>query len=120
MEQPSAKQWHAKALATLVKVHKEDPSANPEVRPFEPDCLRHTFGTRMAPKCDVFTLARIMGHSSITISQRYCHPQFDAVERPFAQMAGRWELVTDGGHLQERPKENSQEEDDITLSVSWR
>jgi len=37
-------------------------------------CLRYRFGTRMAPKCDVFTLARSMGRSSITITQRYCHP----------------------------------------------
>jgi integrase len=87
IEEPSAKQWHAKALEVS------------KVKPFEPYCLRHTFGTRMAPKCDVFALARIMGHSSIAITQRYCHPQADAVERAFAQMAGRQELVTDGGHL---------------------
>jgi hypothetical protein len=33
---------------------------------------------------DVFTLARIAGHSSITITQRYVHPQADAIERAFA------------------------------------
>ena len=31
-----------------------------------------------------FTLARIAGHSSITIIQRYVHPQADAIERAFA------------------------------------
>jgi integrase len=35
--------------------------------------------------CDVFTLARIAGHSSITITQRYVHPQADAIERAFLQ-----------------------------------
>jgi integrase len=56
------------------------------VKPFEPYCLRHTFGTRMAPKCDVFTLARIMGHSSITITQRYVHVQGDSVEQAFVRL----------------------------------
>ncbi|MGB9084488.1 MAG: tyrosine-type recombinase/integrase, partial [Terriglobales bacterium] len=51
--------------------------------------------------CDVFTLARIAGHSSITITQRYVHPQADAIERAFQMQtteaglhalpaAGRW------------------------------
>jgi hypothetical protein len=34
----------------------------------------------------VFTLARIAGHSSITITQRYVHPQADAIERAFQQV----------------------------------
>ena len=37
--------------------------------------------------CDAFTLARIAGHSSITITQRYIHPQADAIERAFAPLA---------------------------------
>ncbi len=59
------------------------------VKPFEPYCLRQTALTRLAEAgCDAFTLARIAGHSSITITQRYCHPQADAIERAFVQMAG--------------------------------
>ena len=71
MEEPSAMQWHAKALATLVKAHKEDPGANPEVRPFEPYCLRHTFGTRMARRVTCsrwrasWATARSRSHSDI-------------------------------------------------------
>jgi integrase len=97
MEESSAKQWHAKALATVANAHKENPESNPEIRPFEPYCLRHTFGTRMAPKCDVFALARIMGHSSIAITQRYVHPQAEAIEVAFQK------LVTEGGHRQLLP-----------------
>lgn len=37
--------------------------------------------------CDAFTLARIAGHSSITITQRYCHPQADAIEREFGNLS---------------------------------
>jgi len=40
----------------------------------------------LAVGCDAFTLARIAGHSSITITQRYCHPQADAIERAFAKL----------------------------------
>ena len=55
-----------------------------KVKAFEPYILRHTALTRMAESgCDVFTLARIAGHSSITITQRYVHPQADVVERAF-------------------------------------
>jgi hypothetical protein len=52
----------------------------------------------MAPFCDAFTLARIARHSSITITQRYCYPQADAVEAAFSKFANRGELVTDAGH----------------------
>jgi hypothetical protein len=31
-------------------------------------------------------LARIAGHSSITITQRYCNPQADAIERAFKKI----------------------------------
>jgi integrase len=57
------------------------------LKPFEPYCLRHSALTRLAERgCDAFTLARIAGHSSITITQRYCHPQADAIERAFAAL----------------------------------
>jgi len=52
---------------------------------FQPYILRHTALTELANAgCDAFTLARIAGHSSITITQRYVHPQADAIERAFA------------------------------------
>lgn len=38
--------------------------------------------------CDVFALAKIAGHSSITITQRYCHPQAEAIERAFLKLSG--------------------------------
>ena len=46
-----------------------------EIKTFQPYVLRHTALTQLAEAgCDVFTLARIAGHSSITITQRYVHP----------------------------------------------
>ncbi len=50
------------------------------VPPFVLYSLRHTFLTRLgASGCDVWTLMRIAGHSSIGISARYVHPQADSV-----------------------------------------
>jgi len=119
MEESSAKQWHAKALASLEKARRDNPRLA-EIKPFEPYCLRHTFGTQMAPQCDVFTLARIMGHSSITITQRYCHPQADAIERAFAKMADRRELVTEGGHRENEPTQSQEPGEALTFVVSKR
>lgn len=54
---------------------------------FEPYCLRHTALTRLAEAgCDAFTLAKIAGHSSISVTQRYCHPQAEAIELAFAKL----------------------------------
>lgn len=84
------------------------------VVPFEPYCLRHTALTRLAESgCDAFTLARIAGHSSITITQRYCHPQADAVERAFAKLAGGH----NSGHNESQPLLPQQTETAATVSV---
>jgi hypothetical protein len=41
--------------------------------------FRHTFLTRLGESgCDTWTLARIAGHSSIKMSERYVHPSNDA------------------------------------------
>jgi len=55
------------------------------VRRFEPYVLRHTALTQLGEAAggDVFALAKIAGHSSITITQRYIHPQATAIERVF-------------------------------------
>jgi heat shock protein HslJ len=69
--------------------------------------------------CDAFTLAKIAGHSSITITQRYCHPQAEAIERAFARKAanGR-ELVTEGGHPKNLLEDGNPVESALTVSVS--
>jgi integrase len=59
---------------------------NSGVEPFVPYTLRHTALTRLGERAggDVFALARIAGHSSITVTQRYVHPQADTINRIFA------------------------------------
>ena len=91
-EQGSAKNQHRVAIK------------NSRVKPFEPYCLRHTALTNLASLgCDSFTLAKIAGHSSITITQRYCHPQADAIERAFVSLGKSRKGVTKGGHLKKQP-----------------
>lgn len=98
LEESIAKNYHAKALRTLEKAHMENPTGVPRINRFEPYCLRHTALTWLSPHCDAFTLARIAGHSSITITQRYCHPQADAVEAAFQRVGSNSKLVTNGGY----------------------
>jgi integrase len=60
-----------------------------KLRPFEVYSIRHTFLTRLGESgCDVWTLARIAGHSNISISQRYVHPSEDAVLNALARLTG--------------------------------
>ena len=52
--------------------------------------LRHTFGTRLGESgADAFTIMRRLGHSTVTVSQRYVHPTPESLERAF----GRLELM---------------------------
>jgi hypothetical protein len=48
--------------------------------------LRHTMLTRLGLLVDAFTIMKIAGQSSITISQRYVHPSPESVERAFEKL----------------------------------
>jgi integrase len=77
VEPCSLKKQHAKAL----KLSK--------VRAYVLYSLRHTFLTRLgASGCDVWTLARIAGHSSVAISARYVHPSEDSVLLALENLGG--------------------------------
>jgi integrase len=90
LEPSSLKKQHAKAL----KLSK--------VRPFVLYTLRHTFLTRLgASGCDVWTLARIAGHSSIAMSARYVHPSEDAVLTAMSRLGGH-----NSGHSEKLTAQN--------------
>jgi hypothetical protein len=77
---------HKKALTTS------------KVIPFVLYSLRHTFLTRLgASGCDVWTLMRLAGHSSITMSMRYVHPHADTIDRAFAALGGQAEVMAAEG-----------------------
>ncbi|HKD86186.1 MAG TPA: tyrosine-type recombinase/integrase, partial [Terriglobales bacterium] len=80
-----------------------------KVRPFEVYCIRHTFLTRLGESgCDVWTLARVAGHTNISISQRYVHPSEDAVLNALSRLGGH-----NSGHSAE--KANSAEAQKLLL-----
>ena len=74
LEVQTAKRQHATAL--------EDSGVAP------PYVLRHTALTRLgkAARGDVFALAKIAGHSSITITQRYVHPEKETIGEVFSRL----------------------------------
>ena len=76
-----------KAGVTVEFARKHADFIKAGVKAFPPYTIRHTALTRLAAAgCDSFTLAKIAGHSSITITARYCHPQAEAIERAFAKL----------------------------------
>ena len=51
--------------------------------------LQNRFGTRLGESgCDAFGIMKLMGHSSVTVSQRYVHPSPEALELAFGRMIG--------------------------------
>jgi len=56
------------------------------VKPFVPYVLRHTALTRFGEAADnnIFAVAQIAGHASLTTTKRYVHPQAEAINRVFA------------------------------------
>jgi len=126
LEQGTGKTQHsvasAKANAETIKANSKREVAGDKPLPlpligFEPYVMRHTALTRMAPLCDAFTLARIAGHGSITITQRYCHSQADAVEAAFSKFGNR-ELVTDGGHHEKQLAVSSFRGEQVSLETA--
>lgn len=101
VEPSSIRKQHAKAFRTVT-----EEAAKREERPVRPFVLysfRHTFLTRLGQSgCDVWTLARIAGHSSIGISARYVHPSEDAILDAFTRLAGH-----KIGHNENAPQESS-------------
>ena len=48
-------------------------------RPVHPHVLRHTFATHMIHRADISVVQALLGHRSITTTQRYLHPTTDSV-----------------------------------------
>jgi len=78
--------------STLKKQHQRALKLS-GVRPFVLYAFRHTFLTRLGESgCDAWTLARIAGHSNISMSSRYVHPSENSVLNVFSRMEEKREL----------------------------
>ena len=87
VEPSTLRKHHARTFQTIAEEAAKR-NAKP-VRPFVLYSLRHTFLTRLGESgCDVWTLARIAGHSAINISARYVHPSEDAVLDAISRLGG--------------------------------
>ena len=89
----SLKKQHTRAFrladVEIKKRNEENGTKEPLIQPWVLYSFRHTFLTRLGESgCDVWTLARIAGHSSITISSRYVHPSEDAVLNAMTRLGG--------------------------------
>jgi integrase len=79
------------SLDHLHKKLKEDEKVREHLQ-LPKDCvihsLRHTFLTRFGEAgADAFTIKKVAGHSSVTISERYIHPTPEGQERAFERFA---------------------------------
>jgi integrase len=87
IEPSSLKKQHASVFVTLAA--EAEKGHGKAVRRFVLYSLRHTFLTRLGESgCDAWTLARIAGHSSISISARYVHPSEDVVFTAMSRLGG--------------------------------
>ena len=80
--------WH-----DSIRVKHNNALRDSKVAPFVIYSLRHTFLTRLGLSgCDVWTLARIAGHSSTKMAERYVHPSHEVVVNALERMPQAKEL----------------------------
>jgi integrase len=109
LEPSTLRKQHAKTFETVAAQAAEH-DLKP-IRPFVFYSLRHTFLTRLGESgCDVWTLARIAGHSSIGTFARYVHPSEDAVFAAMSRLSGHNSGHSEGLALpkQESPRQLTQ------------
>jgi len=80
VEHSTFRKQHAAAFKKLKESKIEQES---KIEPFDLYSLRHTFATRIAPKCDAWSLCRIMGWTSLAVAMTYIHSSDDKVLEAF-------------------------------------
>jgi integrase len=71
----------------LDRLHDEVRTALELPKDFVIHSLRHTMLTRLGESgAEAFTIMKIAGHSSVTVSQRYVHPTPEGMERAFERL----------------------------------
>ena len=80
--------FEAAILGTSIDHRHEDARDTLKLsKEFVVHSLRHSMLTRLGEAgADAFTIMKIAGHSSVTVSQRYVHPTPEGVERVFERL----------------------------------
>ncbi len=96
-------------VSSLDHIHAEIREALQFDSEFVLHSLRHTMLTRLGEAgADSFTIMKIAGHSSITISQRYVHPTPEAMERAIERLDSmNQKALTEGQKPQDQPRPSS-------------
>jgi len=75
------------SIFTLEAQHSAIRRTHKLAKDFVLHSMRHTFGTRLGEAgADAFTIMRLMGHSTVTVSQRYVHPTPETLESAFERL----------------------------------
>jgi integrase len=78
------------SIHTLESQHRLTREALGLAADFVIHSLRHTFGTKLGEEgVDIFTLMRIMGHSTVEMTKRYVHPPPEMITQAFAKLEAR-------------------------------
>jgi integrase len=78
---------HTRVCRPLERVGKKLVRKQVFPKEFVIHSARHTCLTRLGEAgADAFTIMKLAGHSSVTVSQRYVHPTPEAVERAFERL----------------------------------
>lgn len=90
--------------SSLDHLHKELRATLKMPAGFVLHSLRHTYGTRLGEGgADAFSIMRLMGHSSVTISQRYVHPTPEALERAVERLEALNQKATQSLPTSQKP-----------------
>ena len=87
----SSRRWNEAAETSLEHQHKHVRELLKLPAGFVLHSLRHTYRARLGESgtADTFTIMRLMGHASITTSQRYVHPTPETLELAVRRMEAK-------------------------------
>ena len=84
---------------------------------FVPHSFRHTYGPRLGEAGgDAFTIIRLMGYSSVVVSQKYVHPTPETMESTVRRMAALNPNRSSGAPLNSPPTDSENKVDNTLTS----
>ena len=67
-----------------------------KIKGVTPYCLRHTVATKLVNELgiDIVTAGRILGHSKVEMTLRYCHPPKETVQKAASVLGDFWSIIS--------------------------